>query len=353
MAQLFDAERFKAVGNPFPIADDIATRYGGVLGMFSLSSVGSLAYRAGANTGVGYRLQWMDRVGNSLGTIGVSGDYTDVELSTDGKRVAVVLVDAQATAADIWLLDSALGLPTRVTTSPGVDTTPAWSPDGQFLAYSSDRGGTYGDLNGYIKTLATVSPDRLVAKGARMRDWSQDGKVLLFDTRQQTGVFQMSYMSLEREQKPVPLPGHGGNEAQGQFATAAGGGSPRWIAYTSNATGDNEVYVESFPSGTNSVRISTDGGYGPRWRSDGKELFYLSRENAMMAVDVTLGASFEHGAPHELFKTRARGGGPQAYSAQYDVSPDGQKFLIINRPGDAAASAPITVVLNWLAGVKK
>lgn len=228
-------------------------------------------------------------------------------------------------------------------------------PDGQRLAYSSDHGGTYGDLNGYIRAVDGVGQDQFVAKAARLRDWSRDGKYLLYDARERgTGAFQLWYVPLEGERKPVSLSHERFNEAQGQFAPVPEGAPPRWIAYTSNVSGDNEVYVESFPEGAGRLRISTNGGIGPRWRSDGKELFYLSRDNAMMAVDVKVGASFEHGAPHELFKAPVRGGGPQAYALHYDVSPDGQRFLIIaqSATGDAA-SPPITVVLNWLAGVKK
>jgi hypothetical protein len=119
-------------------------------------------------------------------------------------------------------------------------------------------------------------------------------------------------------------------------------------------SGDAEIYVEAFPAGTDRVRISTKGGSQPRWRSDGKELFYLSRDNTMMAVDIDAGKSLVHGAPHELFKARVRAGGRQPYNSKYSVSPDGQRFLIITRPQTDDVTPPgITVVLNWLAGVKK
>jgi hypothetical protein len=144
------------------------------------------------------------------------------------------------------------------------------------------------------------------------------------------------------------------DEVQGQLSPDPTGAEPRWIAFASNVSGDNEIYVESFPAGTDRVRISTNGGNGPRWRGDGKELFYLSRDNAMIAVDINAGKSLMHGVPHELFKARVRPGGRQPYNSRYGVSPDGQQFLIITRPQTDDVTPPgITVVLNWLAGVKK
>jgi eukaryotic-like serine/threonine-protein kinase len=147
-------------------------------------------------------------------------------------------------------------------------------------------------------------------------------------------------------------------ELQGQFAPnpQALDGAPHWIAYASSETGETEIYVQSFPpGGSRPVRISSDGGINPRWRADGKELFYFSPDDRLMAVDVKPGSTFEHGAPHELFTARVRLGAMRAYAPQnYDISPDGKRFLIITRPATAdVTSPPITVVMNWLAGVKK
>jgi Tol biopolymer transport system component/tRNA A-37 threonylcarbamoyl transferase component Bud32 len=355
MAQPLDSSTFHPVGDAFPIAEQVGSGFGGLLSFFSVSPSGALSYRTGSGVGP-LQLGWFDRSGQLLGTVGRPGQYTDVAISRDGKQVVAALQDARSAAPDLWLMNTTDGVPNPLTSLPSAETAPVWSPDGLQLAFSSDRGGVYGDLNGYVKDLTGSGREELVLKSARMRDWSRDGKYLLYDNRA-SGGFQLWYAPLDGERKPMPFPHGPLSEAQGQFAPNPQGAGlvPRWIAYTSNETGDNEIYVRSFPpGGARSVRISPDGGSDPRWRADGKELFYISRDDRLMAVDVKAGATFEHGSPRELFKTRIRPGGPQAYALHYDVAPDGKRFLIITRPAAAdVTSPPITVVMNWLAGVKK
>jgi len=140
-------------------------------------------------------------------------------------------------------------------------------------------------------------------------------------------------------------------QSQGQFSPDG-----HWVAYSSDAPGTTEIYVRSFPAGNGTFQISTAGGVQPRWRrKDGKELFYIAADGKLMAVDVKIGPKFEFGTPKALFDSRIRGGGNISTSFRYDVAADGKRFLIITSgdPTDAAASAPITVVLNWTAGLKR
>jgi Tol biopolymer transport system component len=245
----------------------------------------------------------------------------------------------------------------RFIAAAGNDAMPVWSPADDKLAFSSDRGGTFGAFNGYLRDLSGVGKEEQVMKAGRIRDWSPDGQYLLYDGRDENGRFQLSIWPLKSEGKPILYPHDRFNEAQGQFAPRPDGtpaDPPRWIAFTSDASGPNEIYVQSFPSGTRPIPISNGGGSEPRWSRDGKELFYISPGGGLMAVDVTLGSEFERGPARELFKTRITSGGPRAYSFHYDVAPDG-KFLIITRPQEkeGAVSSPITVVLNWQADLKK
>jgi Tol biopolymer transport system component len=269
----------------------------------------------------------------------------------------VVGQDAQSAAPHLWLINTTDGVPNLLTSSAGNDASPVWSPDGRRLAFSSDRDRVYGEFNAYVKDLNGTGKEERILNAARMRDWSRDGKYLLYNARA-TGGFQLWYAPVDGERKPVPFP-HAprSSEAQGQFAPnpEGAGAPPRWIAYTSNETGQNEIYLQSFPpGGARPVRISSNGGLSPRWRADGGELFFISRDDRVMAVDIKAGSTVEHGPPRELFKARIRSRGRDAYAFNYDVSPDGKRFLIVSRPANAdAASPPMSVVMNWFSGVKK
>ena len=356
MAQGLDPSTFRRIGDAFPVAERINSTFGGSLPFFSVSPTGALAYRTGATAG-DLSLTWFDRDGKSLGSIGRPGTYTDVAISRSGNQVAAAFLDARSTAADIWLLDARRGVPSPLTSAPGVDATPVWSPDDQRLAFSSDRGETYGALNGFLQRLSGVAMEEQVLKGGTIRDWSRDGQYLLYDDRDDRGAYRLSVLPLEGERRPIAYPHDRFNEAQGQFAPGRGGGRagpPKWIAYSSNASGDNEIWVQAFPPSGRGIRISNGGGVEPRWRHDGRELFYLSPEGGLMSVDITLEPQFAVGQARELFKTRIVRGGSRAYSYHYDVAPDGKRFLIITRPEEGSVeSPPITVVLNWQAALKK
>jgi dipeptidyl aminopeptidase/acylaminoacyl peptidase len=352
MAQGLDPSTFRLIGDAFPLAERINSTFGGSLQFFSVSETG-LAYRTGATTG-SLSLTWFDRDGKSLGSIGRPGTYTDVAISRSGNQVAAAFLDARSPAADIWLLDARRGVSAPLTSTPGVDATPVWSPDDQRLAFSSDRGETYGALNGFLQPLNGAATAEQVLKRGTIRDWSRDGRYLLYDDRDDRGAYRLSILPLEGDRKLIAYPHDRFNEAQGQFAPAPGSGPPKWIAYTSNASGDNEIWVHAFPPSGRPIQISNGGGIEPRWRHDGRELFYLSLDRGLMAVDVTLEPQFSVGQARELFKTRIVSGGSRAYSYHYDVAPDGKRFLIITRPEEgSAASPPITIVLNWQMALKK
>jgi len=350
MAQPLDGNTYALAGDPFAVAEQLGSSFGGSVAYFSTAPGGALTYRTDAFSG-GLSLTWFDREGSRLGTIGPSGNHLDIALARRGDQVAFAFVDAQSSNPDIWLMDAKQGVPSRFTTSAGVEIAPVWSPDDQKLAYSgTDEGGF---LNGFVKTVASSGKEEPVVKRGRIRDWSSNGRYLIYDLRGADSLFRFWVMPLDGDRKPVTYEIDRFNLAQGQFAPS-GSDPPKWIAYVSNESGANEIYVQSFPPTGRGMRVSSGGGVEPRWRADGKELFYVAPGGSVMAVETTLAPTFSRGVPRELFKAAIASGGPRAFAFHYDVAPDGKRFLLITTPqADAPAPPPITVVLNWQAALKR
>ena len=345
VAQPFDARRLVLTGDAFPIAERIRTSVSTQpYGYFSASENGALAYQAGAET-ANSQLLWFDRTGKQIGALGDPAAYSALELSPDGKRVSVSILDEAGKGQDIWLYDVARGLRTRFTFGPSQAYEAIWSPDGSRIVFSSRRKGSV-DL--YQKDSSGAGNEETLLEDNLDKypdSWSTDGKFLLYEALGSSRSTELFVLPLTGDRKPIPL-------LQSQFGgTDDGRISPdgRWVAYCSNESGRNEIYVTSFPSTGGKWQISTAGGYFPRWRHDGSEIFYLTPDNRLMAASVNgKGAGIEVGGVKPLFATRIVFAG----GYQYDVSADGQRFLIDTAP-EQATSSPITVVLNWTAGLKK
>ncbi len=346
MAQPFDARRLVLAGDAFPIADQIQTTPAGQpYGFFSASENGVLAYETGAATG-NSQLVWFDRTGKQIGVVGDPAAYTDLELSPDGKRASVSIPDQAGNERDIWFYDLGRGLRTRFTFGPAEALTAIWSPDGSRVVFNSRRKGHY-DL--YQKASSGAGTEEALLEDNLDKfptSWSPDGRFILYITGAATvGTGNDLFMlPLAGDRKPLPFLQTQFNEAPGLFSPDG-----RWVAYRSDESGRNEVYVAPFPGPGGKWQISTAGGDWPRWRRDGKEIYYIAPDYKLMAAEVNgKGSSFEIGAVKPLLGTRLTLGARY----QYDVSADGQRFLINSAP-EQAASAPITVVLNWTAGLKK
>lgn len=346
MAQPFDAKRLELSGEAFPVADPFVPARAAIAGPFSVSARGELAYyvpTAGGAIGVNTELHWYDRTGKSLGVAGEGGEYTYPELSPDSKFVAF----SRGSPSDIWVLDIAKHLTSRLTSDPAADTNPKWSPDGRTIAFTSEREGA-GNI--YTRTVGAVGADKLLYKDDMAKslcDWSRDGKYLAYVANGDVWALPLSgEMSAG---KPVRVTETAFTEYYAQISPDS-----RWIAYDSNETGRREVYIQSFPQPGFKQQVSTTGGVMSRWSRDGRELYYyLLTDMVVMAVSIKpAGASLEIGAPAPLVIR------PSSTTKIYSVSADG-RFLLQVPPGSGSSSGAlsgldsipvlnhIVVLFNW------
>ena len=338
MAQSFDASRQELSGEPFPVAEGVP----GPVAPFSVSTNGSLAYLRGGIASDS-QLAWFDRSGKQLAVIGSSGQYTGPELSPDGKYVAF----ARGSPTDIWVLDIAKALTSRLTSDPAGDAFPVWSPDGRTVAFASSR--ERGVFNLYARAVGAVDQDKLLLKsevGKRPSDWTRDGRYLVYTAPPGNSDIWALLLS-GANSPPVRVTKTPFSE---QNPTVSPDG--RWIAYSSDETGESQVYVQSFPQSTARQQVSTTGGFQPSWSPDERELFYVRPDLTLMAVSVKpTSLALEVSAPASLFRTRIAFAGPVELGRSYSVSGDGR--FLINVSSTDPLGRPITVVLNWSATLTK
>lgn len=339
LAQSIDPIRLELKGEPFPIAENVNYIAANSYASLSVSDNGVMAYWIG---GISKRqLFWFDRSGKQLNPVGPPGEVNDIVLSPDGKKLAMQrLVEGNS---DIWLMDLERGVPSRFTFAADTDDTPVWSADGSFIVFS----GGSSVFNLYRKNSSGIgNPEMLLQseEGKEASSWSSDGKFLLFTVYGPKTVTDVWVLPAEAGAQPYSLVATEFEEAMAQFSPDG-----RWFAYTSNESGRTEVYVQSFPVSGGKWLISTGGGSQPRWRRDGKELFYLAPDRQLMSVNVSASSTFETSAPTPLFQSRV-----SSYSApnRYAVSTDGQRFLI-NGPAGEVSRTPFAVVINWTSGLSR
>jgi eukaryotic-like serine/threonine-protein kinase len=350
MAQRFNPTRLRLSGNASPIAERVG---GNVLwAAFSISENGTLAYASTGGASAVQQLAWWDRSGKQMASFGPPGNYQDFRLAPDEKRISFSATRNNNT--DVWVLDSVRGVPSRLTFDPAIDDPPLWSPDGSRVVWASSRNGPF-DL--YVKSASGTGPEKLLIKmgtpAGWPEDWSQDGRYLLYQipgatTGQDLWVAPQPSEDGNEDGKPFPYLQAEFDEKHGRFHP-----NGRWVAYTSNESGRDEVYVQSFPLSGAKFQISANGGREPQWRKDGSELFYIAEDRALTAVPVKVaestGESFQVGSPKQLF--------PVPFidtfivGLSYEVSRDGERFLMPASPS-GAAEPPLTVVLNWQTQLK-
>ncbi len=288
MGQAFDAAHLALQGEPFRIAENvrfIGNGNGNGAAAFSVSDTGVLVYRSGANISA-VKTVWFDRTGRELEPINQTGDSRNPRLSPDDSRIAVQRQDPGG-RGDIWVIDLARGTNSRVTFNATDESYPIWSPDGTRIVYASNQNGK---LDLYQKASTGAGNEELVLKSDQDKlpvDWSSDGKLLLFRSTDPKTLFDLWILPLNGDRKPVPFAQAPFNEAWASFSPDG-----KWIAYSSDESGNYQVYVQPFPPTGDKTQISVDIGLTPFWRRDGKELFFLTSDNRVFSVDVELGAKF-------------------------------------------------------------
>jgi serine/threonine-protein kinase len=341
----FDLGRLSVTGNPVLILAGVATDPSTGAAHFAISSAGTLAYLPGVPRSPDRRLVWVNRRGEVRPATTHQRSFFHPKFSPDGKRVAVAV--NEGSNSDIWVLDTGRDALTRLTFDPGEDFSPIWTPDGKMVTHASEfEGGgprlSQTPANGSGSTVSlTPNQPTLVGFGANEpASWSPDGETLIFNKS-----FTIWTLDLGGDSKAQPY-------FESPFHEAAPRLSPdgRWLAYHSDESGRDEVYVRSFPVPDQKFQISTEGGAWPVWNRNGRELFYRIG-NEMMVVDITHQPAFAASVPRVLFK------GSYEYTwgevPNYDVSPDGRRFLMIQTVEPETSPGPIGVITNFFDELRR
>lgn len=325
MALPFDMKRLRAVGNPFVVAQGIASINGYPL--FAASPGGILAYVSGQQSN--WQFVWRDRDGRHLGSYPNAGGVAMI--SPDGKKLAYDY------SGETYVMELARGVATPLTFGPE-NTNPAWSPDGRYIAYDKVGVGLFRKLASGAGEEELLVPAKNLAVP---KSWSPDGNTLVYTQINPGSGADLMAVPVNGDRKPFPVVQTAATEDQGQFSPDG-----HWLAYTSNESGQAEVYVIPFPPSRGSKwLVSRGGGAQPRWRRDGKELFYISADSQMMSVEVSTRSTFQSGTPHPLFQSEIVDTGIRTGPISWDLALDGKRFLIVT-PNPSETST-LTVVLNW------
>lgn len=348
VAHQFDASKLEVRGAPFVVSEKkVIQRVLGARGHFSLSDRGVLLYR-GVNEQLGSgRLQWIDRAGKVVGSIDGPGEYGHVHISPDGKLVTYSYSAKQTIQRDIWVYDNNRDVSARLTSEHAYCSDGLVSPDGANIVFSIYRNGQAAI---YRKQLNGGPSDLLLKTSGSnfVKSWSSDGRYLLYEHLEKTKLNEPNeiwVLPLFGERKPYRLVTSEFRQTNERFAPDG-----KSVAYDSLESGDEEIYVVPFPGPGERIRVSDAGGNWPTWRGDGKELFYLSPDRSMMAVDVFRdGSGIRFSKPHKLFQSNAWDAG---YGQPiYDVSRDGRRFLVITE--SRQAQQPLVLLTNWMARLKQ
>jgi serine/threonine protein kinase len=344
VAQSLDAGKGTLLDDAVGVAENVGGDVGYNFGFFSSSLNGTLAYSSGG--GISFRqFAWYDRAGKRLSTVGRAGFNFDFALAPDEKSIVFRRVDAETGNHDLWKLDLIRHTESRFTFRAALEDDPVWSPDGEFIIFDSNPGGI---PNIFRKRSSGAGSEEVLLKAdtaAYPYDWSSDGRYILYNKPGPKGGPDIWVLPLTGDRTPFPYVNTDANENDAKFSP-----NVRWVAFSSNESGKDEVYVQAFPQTGAKWQVSTGGGASPQWKSDGKELFYISPAKKLMAVDVkTSGPTFEQGIPQVLFDVDV-----DVYNApnRYAVSKDGTRFLV-NWAAEGSRRYPITVVVNWIAELGK
>jgi Tol biopolymer transport system component len=352
MAKTFDTHNFESVGDAFPVVEKVDFSSAFSRAPFSVSQNGVLVYQAGSGTSSS-RLTWRDRTGKLVGAVGNEASfYFSLRISPDGGSIATAQPDGNGGQIDIALVNINRAVQKRFTFDKGIDLSPVWSPNGKTILFASNRNKNF---NLYQRPSTGEDAEQLLFQSNEDKfpsDWSRDGKFLAYEAEAKANSVNDIWIlpiGYERRQPTQPFV-----FLQTEFNEMRATFSPdgRWIAYQSDESGRYEVYIRPFPGPGGKWQVSSGGGTRPRWRGDGKELFYMTEgDYKLMSVEVKPGPStIEVGSAQVLFANRMVSAGPRA--DLYDETQDGRLFLVETAEG-GGVQAPITLVVNWVGEIKK
>jgi serine/threonine protein kinase len=344
VAMPFDVRGLPIVKEPLIIAEHVAYHPYRSSGVFSVSGT-LLTYQA-APVSSGSQLAWLDRSGRRLATLGQTAEYGGLRLSPSGRRCAAELREPRTGFIDIWIFDLDRGVSTRCTHGPSINDSPVWSPDGNRIAFASNRSGQWALYSRPASGGGEDDPVLVSEEDKFPTDWSSDGRRIIFSSssarsHDKWGIWTYDLVSRQvRMFLETPF-----NEREARISPG-----DRFVSYTSDETGRPEIYVRAFSGDSRKWQISQGGGRQSLWRSDGQELFYLSLANRLMAVGVKSAPTFQAGVGEPLFQTGIVESSSD--TPLYAAAPDGQKFLV-NTAAASSASTPMTVVVQWAANLTR
>jgi hypothetical protein len=334
VSHAFDLNRLELMGDPKPLAENLATYRSRPF--YATSENGTLVFVTGSMSNS--RLLWTDASGHTISEAVPAGRYTGVELSPDGSRIAATMTN-HASDFEIRVVDPLRGTNTRFTFAPGREHLPVWSSDAQWIYFSSARNGADGVFR---KPANGSGAEELVVRSAFQGGFSlsRDSAWLVDSHNGAQGRSDLFATPLKGDRKPVPFQSTAFNESQPRFHP-----SGNLVAYVSQENGRADVWVQSFPAGKGKWQISSEGGLAPRWRADGRAIYYIDLRGGLHMAEVSLEPGFQPGAVKQLFEFRPpMAGFNVGYDYPYDVTPDGKRFLVVSALEEGM---DVHAVLNW------
>jgi Tol biopolymer transport system component len=345
LAQRFDAHKLQLTGEAVPLAGHDAADNTMLRGDFSVSENGILVYASGTLSEA--RLLWFDRNGKQVAETGTAGVYGFPRISPDGLKVAVPKLSG-ANSSSIWIFDLERGTSSRLTFSAGRNDMPVWSPDGKTIAFASTQSGSRHIYQQAADGTGTATPLVVGDTDEFLPSWSSDGRYFLYQTHANQGSTQWEIWAkpLFGDRKAFAV-AQNPHFLQGDPALSPDG---KWLGHDSDESGKIEAYLTPFLRGGGKWQVSTSGGTCPRWRADGRELFYVSLDNEIMSAEISgEGSRVVIGRVQPLFQANPI---PSAPECMYDVTRDGKKFVVVT-PVEQQGSQVLTLIVNWPELLKK
>lgn len=342
VAHRFDPDKLELIGEPVPLSSQVAAL--GERGLFSASDDGVMIYQRGQSVGL-QELIWIDRRGDSVSRIGEPGRYIDFAISPDGSRVAYGLVADRSDEIDIWVRDLKRDVASRLTFGPSINVWPVWRPDGAKVVFTSNR--TSGRFAAYQRNANGTGTDESVfnldSADVSVVDISRDGSKMILATAKAS---EDLWIYDTGTGKAEPLLTQPYNEQRGTFSPDG-----RFLAYQSDESGRPEIYIREMTPTGGKWQVSTTRGRCPRWRADGRELYFFTPEFDFMAVPISYDRGLEIGTPVKMFNRRVLFSGQQTLTT-YGPSADGRRFLLVT-PTDAGGGSEFIMVQNWPEELKQ